>query len=318
MEGDEDVLRLAHRILSQPIQLMADGNTDESRRQNRIADTMRRELRRGCPVIIADNVSEYTYREYNCALQLDQSQIHYGRQGEWSLDRVGCLCPPFMVFFIEWRVPDEIRRMNARVVPAAGWFIVVTPPDAECLKVAPDAKHTLICAHCFQRLSGQPAVSGTTRNLAVNDAGAPLRVGGTEGPDYHYLSESMGSLSIALQTIGFMNCRNVKCYDVSKTEGPSSKWCRRQKLPELKYHVLQIDPNLGSKPRTEGRKTEGNRSGKALHICRGHFAHFVDDGLSQGLFGRRQFGTFWISAHTRGTLKHGRVVSIYEVKAPSV
>jgi hypothetical protein len=34
------------------------------------------------------------------------------------------------------------------------------------------------------------------------------------------------------------------------------------------------------------------------------------------LFGRRQFGTFWIPAHTRGSLEHGKVISTYNVKVP--
>ena len=102
--------------------------------------------------------------------------------------------------------------------------------------------------------------------------------------------------------------------DVTEEIGPTPKWCRRQRVPELKYHALQIDPNMGAKPRAGERKTEGDRSGKALHICRGHFAHFRDDGLSQGLFGRRRFGTFWIPAHTRGSLEHGKVISTYNVK----
>jgi hypothetical protein len=121
----------------------------------------------------------------------------------------------------------------------------------------------------------------------------------------------------ALTAIAFMNCKNVQRIDVTREEGPRPKWCRRQRVAELKYHALQIDPNLGVKPQVGERKTESDRSGMALHICRGHFAHFRDDGVSQGLFGRRHFGTFWIPAHTRGSLAHGRVISTYNVKTPA-
>ena len=123
-------------------------------------------------------------------------------------------------------------------------------------------------------------------------------------------------IPILLHTLSFMQCKNVTPVDVTANEGPPPKWCRRQRVPELKYQALQIDPNIGAKPRTGERKTEGDRSGKALHICRGHFAHFVDDGVSRGLFGRNQFGTFWVPSHTRGSLEHGRIVSTYNVKAP--
>ena len=117
-------------------------------------------------------------------------------------------------------------------------------------------------------------------------------------------------------TLGLLHCRNVQKVDVTSDEGPPAKWCRRQRVPELKYNVLRIDPNIGAKARADERRTEGDRSGKSLHVCRGHFAHFQDDGVSQGLFGRRQFGTFWVPAHARGSLEHGEVISTYNVKAP--
>ena len=88
-------------------------------------------------------------------------------------------------------------------------------------------------------------------------------------------------------------------------------------LPErVKNAELRFLAFLGAQPRAGARKTEGDRSGKALHICRGHFAHFINDGVSTGLFGRRQFGTFWVPAHTRGSVEHGNVVSTYNVNLP--
>jgi hypothetical protein len=122
-------------------------------------------------------------------------------------------------------------------------------------------------------------------------------------------------LHIPLLTHSFFHCKNVNRLDVTKEEGPSPKWCRRQRVPELKYHALQIDPNLGSNKVGE-RKTEGDRSGKALHICRGHFMHCVNDGVNMGLFGRGVYGTFWVPSHTRGTLEQGKVLSTYTVKVP--
>jgi len=122
---------------------------------------------------------------------------------------------------------------------------------------------------------------------------------------------------VLLHALAFMQCKNVQRVDVTKEKGPTPKWCRRQRVAELKYHTIQVDPNLAGKPRPDNRKTEGDRSGKSLHICRGHFAHYVDDGASRGLFGRNQFGTFWVPAHTRGSLEHGRVISTYNVKTPA-
>jgi len=76
-------------------------------------------------------------------------------------------------------------------------------------------------------------------------------------------------LHIPLLTVGFLHCKNVNRIDVTDEQGPTRKWCRRQRVPELKYHTVQIDPNLSIKRCADGRTAEGDRSGKALHICRG-------------------------------------------------
>ncbi len=311
-------------MLAMPVECMADAHTGEWKRQDAIATTIRQSLQGSCPVFIADNVAEYVYREFDHGPRLETGEI--GRTGkEWSFSRIGSLAPPFKTFFIEWRTPAWIRESfnavvppSGRVVPASGWFIFATTPDEGCLERAPNAKQRLVCAHCFQRLNGSPAVSGNVRQFAIDEDGNYLASGhiGLNGPDYQHLSGSPGSCAIALQTIGFTNCKNVSQPDVTSSEGPTPKWCRRQRVPELKYRAVQIDPNVGASPRAGERKTAGGRSGKALHICRGHFANFRDDGVSQGLFGRRQYGTFWIPAHTRGSLEHGRVIPTYNVKAP--
>ena len=118
--------------------------------------------------------------------------------------------------------------------------------------------------------------------------------------------------------MGFLHCGNVGRLDATKEQGPPPKWCRRQRVPELKYQVLQIGPAGGRRPQ-DGRKTEGDRSGKALHICRGHFVHYIDDGVCKGLFGAVSTApSSWIAAHARGSLEHGKIVSTYDVRSPSV
>jgi len=122
---------------------------------------------------------------------------------------------------------------------------------------------------------------------------------------------------VLMMTLAFMQCKNVNQMDVTKTEAPPRRWCRRQRVVELKYSVLLIDPNIGRKPRPGDRKTEGDRSGKALHICRGHFMHCVNDGVNKGLFGKGIYGTFWVPSHVRGTADLGRVIPTYNVLAPT-
>jgi hypothetical protein len=57
----------------------------------------------------------------------------------------------------------------------------------------------------------------------------------------------------------------------------------------LKYHTIEIEP-MKKVLRHEGRiETEGLK--RALHICRGHFAHYPE--TEPGLFGKGIQGDFW-------------------------
>jgi hypothetical protein len=84
-------------------------------------------------------------------------------------------------------------------------------------------------------------------------------------------------------------------------------WIRRQKAPEIRYHVLDINP-MKEVLRTEGN-IDANGLKKALHICRGHFAHYEN-----GLFGRGEACTVWKPSHVRGSVEHGIVDKDYRIK----
>ncbi len=310
-------LRLAHRMLSRSVELMADGGTKEARWLNVIAQHIRKSLRQRIPIVIADNVAEYIYTNFNSGGPSDERPLIEGRRGDLDPKSLGCLLPPFDCFFVEWRTPDFVRKLNSRSTPASGWLVSHAPPDRELLEHMPNAAKVLICTHCFERISGQPAVSGMVRKFAIDSEGIFLLEGCTDvnGPDFQEWSRGSGTAIIALQAIGFMNYRNCELEDVSKTEGPPRAWRKRLRVPELKYHVLPIDYDFGKK--TSGdRKTTGDRSGKSLHIRRGHPAHYVDDGISKGMFGKMIFGWFWISRCMVGSEDEGTVISSYVVNPP--
>jgi hypothetical protein len=305
------MLRLAHRLLTLPIQCAADAHTAAWQRQNRIVQLIREQLRRDCPIIIADNVAEYVYGDPDAAFYDAEAGVPGVR---FSFAHLGCLLPPFNVFFIEWRESLAWQKRWPGGAPATGWLIHPCDPDKKCLEVLPEARHVLVCLHSFEQRNGQPAVSGYTRQFAIDAEGNYL---GTTRREIDESAHNAASTAfVALQTIGFMNCRNVEKVDATATEGPTAKWCRRQRVPALTYRVIQIDAQPSRKKRCASDCAEGGGPSKALHICRGHFAHYVDDGVSQGLFGRGQFGTFWVPSHTRGSLEHGRVVSTYNVNVP--
>jgi hypothetical protein len=101
-------------------------------------------------------------------------------------------------------------------------------------------------------------------------------------------------------------CKNVAAHDVLPTV---SRQMRRHGGVPLTYKVIDIGPA------TRVLKNEGgvahNGLKRALHICRGHFAHYTADAL---LFGKYE-GTFWHPMHVRGSAKAGIVVKDYRVHA---
>lgn len=318
------MLRLAHRILTQTCGLYgpealptitdADGKLLAGWSINKAL------RRQEAPVIVADNVAAY----------LDGSYI------KWA--DVQPIAPPFSKMLVVWRnahyagccehgvslettLVDDLdeQTLDAAGIRRAFDFAVKLGLKYEAMLFKDTKTHALTHSCIISAFSYHVDNKGMLSRSVLPtfftiDRGCLLSI---IEPDIFTPEMRLGWwCHPALTAVAFMNCKNVVRLDVTNNEGPTAKWCRRQRVPELKYHALQIDPNLGTKLRPGGRKTEGDRSGKALHICRGHFAHYIDDGVSQGLFGRHQFGTFWIPSHTRGSKEHGKIVSSYNVKAP--
>ncbi len=117
-------------------------------------------------------------------------------------------------------------------------------------------------------------------------------------------------LHTALLAVCFMHCKNVSSREVDPHAGKEALYKKKGARPILvRYHVLEID-SMKHVLRTEGQsETVGVK--KALHICRGHFAHYTAE---KPLFGRTT-GTIWKSMHLRGSKKHGLVLKDYDVKA---
>lgn len=120
-------------------------------------------------------------------------------------------------------------------------------------------------------------------------------------------------LHTALLTISFLHCRNVTLQEVRPPGKPlTNQQRRRGERPRapLSYHVLDIRP-MREVLRSQGQESQvGSR--KALHICRGHFAHYGE----RGLFGKYQ-GTFWRPQHVRGSAERGVQQKDYRISLPT-
>ena len=311
------MLRLAHRILSQEQPFLTDRGTEEVLMP--IWRSAKRNLPR-VPLIIADNVAVF---------ENDKRRDAGSREDAMLLRDYPPSPPAFSQFFIEWQSPETTfcyEKTYARSeigLLQAGCFVTTSQVETDFKPIFDhtnediEKTHWQFISYGFVTLTnGLVAPFSISEWLLdsggcfISDRSLPVQqnakiLGGGNPLD-----------AITQSTLAFMQCKNVTKLDVTKEEGPSPKWCRRQRLPELKYHALLIDPNLGNSKHGE-RKTVGDRSGKALHICRGHYAHFVDDGVSKGLFGRGQFGWFWKPSCSRGSPDNGKVISTYEVKTPA-
>jgi hypothetical protein len=118
--------------------------------------------------------------------------------------------------------------------------------------------------------------------------------------------------NIAHLASSFMHCKNVSLQDGPPANRARRRYYQRKGQELTRYYTLNIEP-MKKVLRGEGRSDELG-IGKALHICRGHFANYTED---RPLFGRPgAVGQFWVPMHTRGSLAHGEVRKDYRVKAP--
>jgi hypothetical protein len=114
----------------------------------------------------------------------------------------------------------------------------------------------------------------------------------------------------AFLALSFIHCRNVKVAEERPPEKLSKKHAKKTGRPLLRYRMLQIDHMKEILERVG--KASANGLKLALHICRGHFNHYGENG--KGLFFGKYEATVWVPMQTRGTKKRGVVVKDYDVK----
>lgn len=108
----------------------------------------------------------------------------------------------------------------------------------------------------------------------------------------------------AYLTLSFFHCKNVSVSHETPPTKLSKAHIRRHGVPLLRYHRLDIHP-MQQVLRSEGRSGDHGLA-KALHICRGHFKDYRQNGL----FGRN-FGIYWWDMHLRGKAEQGIVMKDY-------
>ena len=115
----------------------------------------------------------------------------------------------------------------------------------------------------------------------------------------------------ALLAICFAHCKGTEI-----EEHPPSRQVRRaaerKKEPTFSFYTIDVRPTarvLREERTTASRPPADAEQGiaRALHICRGHFAHYTAE---HPLFGKYT-GTFYRPMHLRGSVENGVVVKDY-------
>lgn len=155
------------------------------------------------------------------------------------------------------------------------------------------------------------------------------------GADLEEMIERYGGgyyqfLCTGLLTLSFLHCKNVALKTVeepgpSEQSAPSSRKAQKKKRqkhtalrdeqtqaiqprPTVTYHILDVEP-MKKVLHTEGQAEQQGLK-RAIHICRGHFAHYEE---GKGLFGKYH-GTYWRTQHVRGSAEQGTRIKDYRIK----
>lgn len=260
----------------------------------------------GIPIFVADEVGAY------CAELPSPTEI---------TEVVTTVAPPFEHFFVEfqgvenpfdfhswgWMV-DHVMRDDDRD-SEVGWQVFVRL-IAEREKNAPIGP----IINLIFALDRQGQLMSKEGHELVSGVWLPKME--PESPPEEVVKETgdqmVNYLLPALMAISFMHCKNVEVREVEPERGQSQSWAKKRGHPLATYHVLEIGPMRAA---LEGEGESGAKGLKhALHVCRGHFKTFDDEGP---LFGKTT-GTFWWADQVRGRAEEGEIVKDYEVRVPGV
>lgn len=244
------------------------------------------------PHIYIDNVARYYWEQVP--------------DGSKAKEFAPVVAPPFprAIFDYRWPVvlhPKDHQRVHLRVEMNA------LPLDDEYRKNIKN-QHWGEPAWMIALWSEQDPMGPNISLLVAADGGhcSDLYIRNVENEDASFRLAML--FSPCLLAITFMHCKNVEIRDIPPTR-QQRRQAERKNKPLITYKELIIDP-LKKQVRNEAAESQGGERGRALHICRGHFATYSEE---RPLFGKVS-GTFWIPMHVKGNKQYGEVKKDYKVK----
>lgn len=313
-----------------------------------IDDIVTRDLERmkaGCPVVVANNVTEYFYA------QTEKESFEYDTD-------IPNMAPIFNRFFIETRKPTGVLTHNgyqaweSYPMPQA-WGLFVQADDfketygddwpkrshqnlaysCETMRdqngelyfkgVPQSAARWMIHSSFFFELpGGKPQGPAYLQFMYIDESGSSVKTdkgeqmiwGMVPGPldrgHQEFMASEGGKLALPLWlAVSFTHCKNVVLEENEPPDKVSKKHQRRHGAPLTKYYTLEIGPIQAA---TQVNGSRDSRVERSFHIARGHFATYSPD---KPLFGKYA-GTFWKPQHVRGSKKSGEIVKDYAIKSP--
>lgn len=145
---------------------------------------------------------------------------------------------------------------------------------------------------------------GALRDVAL----LPIEDDGS-APDRQAVAQYQGCSYLALTAVCFAHCKGVTVTDHEQPRQQRRAAEREGRPPLVTYKTIDVAP-VRRILHDEG-DVEGVGLKRALHIARGHFAHYTQDAP---MFGKYT-GTFYRPMHVRGTAERGVVAKDYRVLA---
>lgn len=271
------------------------------------------------PVIAADSVAEMYY-EYEC------------QKEKTPADRFPSLNPPFNRFFVEfkgdyrvfgrqigvmfWAKEFESAEAAAADIATNPLWERIAPTWKECPQAASETIRRIEFVSIIKNpdKSVTPLIHG---EAYLFDDGTramlemPMQMLGVTREVAS--AETRRTCDITIQpaffAISFLHCRNVNLVESTPAPRLSKAFEKRNGKPLVRFHTLEIEA-MKTILMNQGEMRKNGLS-KAVHICRGHFAHYTPE---RPLFGRIT-GTVWKPAHVRGDAANGIVQKDYRLKS---
>lgn len=240
------------------------------------------------------------------------------KEKNWNISQdFPCLMPPFQNLWLEYTLPKNIP-LNFKVAKRCGVLIQTHPLTTDAHAYA---SHHQTCTVFLDTVIGESnrVVDGPLLEIHyyIQHNGTPhfhpegilLQTPGIRHDWANQHRSMLSELAIytypALLAVTLLNCKNTSVTENQPPTKLAKAHLHRHNRPLVTFRTLQIEPLT----KILHEATEGTSDLKrALHICRGHFKDFRE----QGLFGRHK-GLYWWGAQARGRASKGVALKDYKI-----